>query len=616
MSLLDKININFNNKQPKRIKNAKPLVQFDKNGNIIKKNPDEEAKEKEKQEALKKNVAEKKIEKKKIKKTPQKKIEEDSYDIPEPYDFPDDIIIFLKNKFSSFFHLENNQYLKENDLTRFEKFLIKLNIKKDSKIGKILIQMNKNYLKTKEKFMKLPKNLKILTFLALVVVLFFIVIGTFNIWVSGFKNTKNSKLISEEEQQKLEIVLNKKYPNQHSNDLKPLPYKTSPVNLDVNAGAAILVDVSNGCVLYEKNADKIIPPASLTKLFVMYVVFQEIEKGTVKLDDIVPLPELSWAINQPKDSSLMHLGKGQTVTLRELLQGLAVASGNDAAKAVAYHICGSQEKFVERMNAECKKLGLKKTKFVESSGYDENNLTTARELAKFARIYITKYPESLNDYHSLPYFDYPLKNNLPDWQKNDVASYAVHHKNTNPLLGLLEGVDGIKTGFIYESGYNLALTAKRGNQRYLSITLQGQGRGTKQGNQGRIHDGTEMMEWAFYTFADYEPESKHKLYFPVPSLASNNDGRFINLVPAWKNAISVPKVTTGTAKENAEKVKYVVKIPNFIYGQVQQGDVYGEIQYKLGDITLETVPLVADRTVEQSGIWGRFWGTLAKVKLK
>jgi D-alanyl-D-alanine carboxypeptidase (penicillin-binding protein 5/6) len=299
------------------------------------------------------------------------------------------------------------------------------------------------------------------------------------------------------------------------------------------------------------------------------------------------------------------------VTLRELLKGLAVASGNDAALAVADYISGSTKAFVERMNEECASLGLSKTRFVEPSGYDEHNLTTARELAAFCCEYIKRFPQSVEEFHSAPSIKYPLEKNLPSWQKSRGDSAAVYQKNTNPLLGVLEGCDGIKTGFIYESRYNLALTAKRNGVRYISVTMMGTGVGSKQGNAGRVHDGTEMMEWAFSSFADYNPNENLPAFFAVPALASNNkNGQFVKLVPAWNNSITVPHLNATTALEDAKNVKVLVNIPKFIFGGVKMGETYGQIQYRLGDVVLETVPLVADRTYEKSGLLGRMLGAL------
>ncbi len=442
---------------------------------------------------------------------------------------------------------------------------------------------------------------------------------SFFVYAASFTKKQNIVALTEDQKLELNSVLDEEYPEQRTKILKNLPYKISP-NLDVWAKSAILVDASNGAVLFQKNSDEVIPPASLTKLFVMYIVFKDAAAGKVNLDDVVPLPEKSWAVNLPRDASLMFLGQGQTVTLRELLKGLAVASGNDAAIAVANYISGSTDAFVDRMNEECALLGLEKTHFVEPSGYDEHNVTTARELAAFCCEYIKNYPQGIEEFHSAPSIKYPLGKNLPSWEKDKGDSLAIYQRNTNPLLGVLEGCDGIKTGFIYESGYNLALTAKRGGTRFISVTLRGSGVGSKQGNAGRVHDGEEMMEWAFSNFADFVPEKKLSEGFPdgfvVASIGAKNDsGKFVRLVPAWENAVTVMKKSAETPADEAADVKINIQTPKFIYGGTKAGDIYGQIQYISENQVLETVPLVADRTQKKAGVFGRILGALVSWKI-
>lgn len=441
------------------------------------------------------------------------------------------------------------------------------------------------------------------------VIIFSCLISGFLFWVHSFKRLEKVKPLSSEEQTSLVSYLNTTFQSKRNESLRQLPYSTVKAELDVSAESAILVDAANGCILYEKNADELIPPASITKLFVMYIVFKEIEAGNLSLDDLVEPPENSWAINMPSDSSLMFLGQGHIVTVDELLKGLAVASGNDAALAIAYKISGNTKKFVERMNYEAKALGLENTNFVEPSGYSEKNVTTARELAEFCRIYINRFPESLSNYHSCKEILYPLQNNLPSWQKEKKDSMAIYQRNTNPLLGKMEGCDGLKTGFIYESGYNLALTAKRNGVRFLSVTLRGKGVGSKQGNFYRVQDGNAMMEWAFSSFADYYPEKNIEDSYTIPVLGAKE--KFIKLVPAWTTPLTVPHIEKETAVECASSVKAEISIPEYAFGEIQLGKEYGHIQYKIGDTVLETVPLVADRNVKKSSLFGNILGHLA-----
>ena len=425
---------------------------------------------------------------------------------------------------------------------------------------------------------------------------------------SQFKKLDAAEALAFEETAQLQLELKNKYADQNEL-LKPLPYTLPELGIDVGAEAAILIDVSNGNIIYEKNADKIIPPASMTKLFAMYVVEQEVLEGRLHYDDIIPLPPECWACNMPPHSSLMFLGKGQIVTLEELLLGLSICSGNDAAYALAYAVCGSMEDFVARMNQATLDAGLTHTRFVESSGYSEENLTTAREMAAFCRLYILEHPDSLKRFHSVPSFTYPKERNMApgdhygaqDWSNGlpEKITMGITQENTNPLLGRLAGCDGLKTGYIDESGYNLALTVVRDGTRFLSVTMGGKGKDTKEGQAGRVADGTELMETAFSIFRDYALSTLKDSYF-VKVYAGSQKG--LNLIAAYNpGSVCVPFVTGNSIAENLENVTIKTTVPQYMQGQITAGSEYGKIEIILGDYILQTIPLVADRSIEKAG---------------
>lgn len=414
--------------------------------------------------------------------------------------------------------------------------------------------------------------------------------GSFFLYVNSLKNPSLPELDSQAlaEFQRLREEL---YPEPL---VGSLPYPVTPASLPVHSGAAILIDTASGHVLYEKNADEVIPPASMTKLVVMYVVFQEIASGRISLDDVVPLSPESWAVNAPPGSSLMFLGEGQTVTLRELLLGLAVASGNDAAVAVASYVSGDVESFVQRMNREMELLGLEKTRFVEPSGYSELNLTTPREFAAFARTYINRYPEALADFHSQPSISYPQEHNLAGWQQDGDREKPIFQQSTNKLLGVLPGCDGLKTGFIFESGYNLSLTAKRGETRFLSVTMRGPGSGSAEGNRYRVMDGTTLMEWAFSCFATHFKAEVEPVAVAVLGGRKNS----VALAPSRITPLTVPALLQGQEPlASAAAVTSRIVLPGHLEAPVQAGDVMGKISYAVGEVVLEEVPLVAMESV-------------------
>ncbi len=425
----------------------------------------------------------------------------------------------------------------------------------------------------------------------------------------SFKKTSAPSELSVEEVNSLSNLLLEEYPAKYQ-ILKELPYDIGESKLDVWAKAAILIDVSNGNVLYQKNADEIIPPASMTKLFSMYVVEEEVAAGRLSYEQVIPLPPQSWACNMPPHSSLMFLGKDQKVTLEELLLGLSICSGNDAAYALAYTVCDSMEEFVERMNLVASDLGLEHTHFVESSGYSELNQTTAREMAEFCAVYLRRHPSSLHRFHSVLDFTYPKERNLAPGDRLAAQDFSqglpqkitmpITQENTNPLLGKLQGCDGLKTGYIDESGYNLALTAVRGETRFLSVTMGGPGNNVREGQAGRVHDGTELMEWAFRNFADYSLELK---VHPYIVRVFNSSEKMLNLVPAFKDeTFTVPYVTGSSMAENLETVKVEVRLPPYLKGKIEQGQQYGSILISADNYLLEEIPLLADRSLKNAGI--------------
>ncbi len=357
----------------------------------------------------------------------------------------------------------------------------------------------------------------------------------------------------------------------------------------INARSAILVDAATGSVLFEKNADEPIPPASMTKLVAMYTAFHAAERGEISFDDVIVPPPESWAVNVPAGSSLMFLGQEQRVSVRELLTGMAVASGNDAAIALAIHVSGSVPAFIERMNSEMRMLGLSKTRFVEPSGLSESNLTTAREFADFSLVYIRDYPEALRAFHAQRAISYPMPWNLPA----DGTESPVTQNATNRLLGMLEGCDGLKTGFINESGYNLSLTAERNGDRFISVTLGGPGTGSTEGNRLRIQDGQNLMEWAFGNFLTVRTEAVRPVIMPVWGGKQES----IRLIPARSASFTAP---AGIRTALPALVRRLV-ITGQVTAPVDAGEELGRMDYSLGGTVVHSVPLVADRGSEKAG---------------
>lgn len=269
---------------------------------------------------------------------------------------------------------------------------------------------------------------------------------------------------------------------------------------ELSARAALMIDVETGTVLYERNADEAIPPASLTKVAGMYTVFEAVELGQAALNDTVEIPANAWARNMPPYSSLMFLGPGQEVTLEELLYGLAILSGNDAAVAVATHVSGGERQFVARMNHAMRRLGLEQTRFVEAAGLSAENTTTAREFTRFLYAYLQRRPDALTRFHALPEYSYPLEHN----RTPDNGEPTITQANRNVLLREYDGADGIKTGYIPASRYNLAFTAARDGRRLLGVLLGVPGDNHIEGGRERARQAAALLDYGFDKFTNRE----------------------------------------------------------------------------------------------------------------
>lgn len=229
----------------------------------------------------------------------------------------------------------------------------------------------------------------------------------------------------------------------------------SSKNIHLNVKAAVLINMSTGQTYYEQNPDKQIAPASITKLLTLYLIREAMAQGKITPDTYIPVSDRAAKTG----GSRMKLLKGESVPLSELIKGISVVSANNACVAVAEYMGkGDTSKFVKSMNALAPKLGMKNTVFKNPNGLPaKGQLSTARDIAKLSINYLRAFPESLS-IHSM-------------------TSYSFNgdsHKNSNNLLGSYAGVDGLKTGFVCTSGFNITATAKRGDTRLLAVVLGAQ----------------------------------------------------------------------------------------------------------------------------------------------
>ena len=354
--------------------------------------------------------------------------------------------------------------------------------------------------------------------------------------------------------------------------------------------SVVVMDATTGTIVFEKNPDDEIPPASLTKLMTMHLAFREIAAGRASPEEIIIPPRESWAVNQLPRSSVLGLANGQRLSLRELFLGMAVFSGNDAATACALRFAPSVDAFVEMMNREARSLGLPHTRFVDASGYSEENMTTAREFTEFCCVYLQAHPFSLADYHSVREFAYPRAENISALNGANPATRI--HINNNNLLGKLEGVDGMKTGYIPESGYNIALTAERDGTRFIAVLLGAPSEWG--GDRLRDEDGRKIVEWAF---ANYRTV---KLDIGAMEAVRVWKGKedYASIIPAS------PLKFTALA-ERGEEISWHVTIREPIIAPMPAGSPVGELMIydSLGE--LRSIPLVTVGDMERGGFFKR-----------
>ncbi|HUH65554.1 MAG TPA: D-alanyl-D-alanine carboxypeptidase family protein [Syntrophales bacterium] len=241
--------------------------------------------------------------------------------------------------------------------------------------------------------------------------------------------------------------------------------------IKLKAKAAMLVNDSTGKILYAKNPDRPMQPASLTKILSLYLVHEAISQGRIHTEDRVRISMNA----QITGGSSMYLVDETEVGLDDLIKGIAVVSANDASVAVAEHIGGSIDGFVGMMNSKAKALGMKRSHFVNPNGLPaKGQVSTARDILKLSRAYIRDFPEALQ-IHSMQ--EYTFAN--------------ITQRNSNTLLRQREDVDGLKTGFVRAAGFHLVATAKRGNTRLIAVVMG------EKNPKVRANDATKLLEQGF-----------------------------------------------------------------------------------------------------------------------
>lgn len=327
-----------------------------------------------------------------------------------------------------------------------------------------------------------------------------------------------------------------------------------------NSKSGMLIEVSTGKVLYEKNPDEQLAPASMTKIMSMLLVMEAIDSGKLKMDDAVMISKTAASMG----GSQVFLQEGDTYKVEDLLKGVAIASGNDAVVALAEKVGGSLESFVNMMNDKAASLGLQNTHFVNPHGLDaENHYSSARDMSIMGRELVSH--EKILEFTSI-YEDYLKK---PDGS----STWLV---NTNRLVRFYNGVDGLKTGFTETAGYCITTTAKRNNMRILSVVM-----GVETSDK-RSSDTVNLLNYGFNTYQTQEILKKDDV---LGSIKINGGKQEFMDVVIKEDITDISKVTeekkSFTYELLLDKVKSPIKTGDSV-GKViikdQKGNTYKEVQ--------------------------------------
>ncbi len=348
---------------------------------------------------------------------------------------------------------------------------------------------------------------------------------------------------------------------------EPLPVPKPP---SIGAKAYILQDFDSGRIIAEKDADKRVEPASITKLMTAYVIFKEMHAGKISLSDMVTISEKAWRT----PGSRMFVEVGKQVSVEDLMQGMIVQSGNDATVALAEYVAGTEDSFAALMNRYAATLGLEGSHFVNSTGLpDPQHYMTAHDIAVVAAAIIREFPEYFHWYSQKKFtFD------------------GITQYNRNKLLWRNESVDGMKTGHTESAGYCLVSTAKRDNMRLISVVL-----GTESEN-ARADTSQALLNYGFRFF------ETHKLYDAGKQLASAR---------VWKGqaktvALGLLKPLYATVPRGRYKsLSASMTINNRIMAPVSKDQTLGMVQVHLDDSVIAEENLVALQGVNTGSIWRR-----------
>ena len=345
--------------------------------------------------------------------------------------------------------------------------------------------------------------------------------------------------------------------------------QNSNVNLSLNCKSAILMEASTGEVLYEQNADEALPPASVTKVMTLLLVMEAIEAGKIKYTDMVRASANACSMG----GSQIYLEENEEMSVEDMIKSVVIASANDAAVALAEHIAGTEAAFVERMNQRAAELGMKNTFFENTNGLDdtvEKHLISARDIAIMSRELI-KYPK-ITEYSSI-------------WM-DTVRNGEFGLTNTNRLIRFYKGATGLKTGSTSKAGFCISATAERDGMSLICVIMGSPTRDVR--NAAAV----SLLDYGFANYTIYKSEGKLLKNIPVlRGMSSTVDAEYADF-------------SYVSAKNELSGITATVEIPEKIEAPVKQGDVIGQVVFKISDREIGRCDIITKNTVEKLSFAG------------
>ena len=356
---------------------------------------------------------------------------------------------------------------------------------------------------------------------------------------------------------------------------------------DTPAKVAFLLDLNSGAVLYAKNADARMPPASMAKMMTTEVAFELIDKGELPLNKMCTVRPETWQKwHGPQAGSTMFLSANEQVSVENLLKGIVTLSGNDASVVLAECIAGTEQAFTQQMNDYGRRIGLTNSHFGTANGWPDNGVTyvTARDLATLARWEIEHHYKLYKQFYSLPSFT---------WGKTLGSGQDITQQNRNPILGHVAGADGLKTGHTDEAGYGFTGSADQNGRRLIEVVA---GLGSW---NARVEESTRLIQWGFNAW-QAKPLFKQGAQVGTAKVQLGSEAE-VPLMAPRNLAVTIPAGLSNSQVQT--KIRY--KGP--LVAPIRKGQEVAQLVVTTGDTPPQIVPLVAGEDVGRAGFFGRAW---------